>query len=340
MGSNIVDWEKLISLKNIFSSWTEFVRGKQHKRDVMIFVANLENELWALCNDLSDGSYQIGGYQKFLVHDPKIRIIHKATVRDRVVHRLLYNYLLPIFNDRWLDCSFSCRPGFGQHLSVKAVERALAKVSGNYTRLSWAVKCDVKKFFDSIDHSILYHLLCRRVHDERVRRLLFKIIESYHATPSRGIPIGNLTSQIFANVYLHELDWYVKHTLKKHYYYRYADDFVCLTASENEAVQFLNEAGEFLRDKLSLTLHPHKITIRPNHWGIDWLGQVLLPDYKVLRPSTRRRMLKKIGSASRQNISSNALKGMIASYKGLLKSVAKKTIVQRANQLLGLYRLM
>ena len=332
-----MSWEELISLENIHRAWKNFFVGKQHKRDVVFFAHNIEFELYSLHNELRQGIYHHGGYERFKVYDPKERTIHKATVRDRVVHRMLYNYLLPIFNPRWLDCSFSCRPGFGQRRSIFTVERALFKISRNYTKIAWAVKCDIRRFFDSIDHEILYRLLCRSVADTNVRALLWKIICSFSTEGNRGIPIGNLTSQIFANTYLHGLDAFVKHQLKQPFYFRYADDFICLVDNKFAAEQFVNETRNWLARALSLELHPRKIVIRSTEWGIDWLGVVLFPGYRVLRPTTRRRIINNIQSAVRDGEDIETLQGTLASYAGLLQPVARKKIDENINQIVGLF---
>ena len=316
----------------------DFSRGKKYKKDVIQFAANLEDNLCSLHYDLSAHKYTHGGYARFMVHDPKARVIHKAVVRDRVVHRLLYNYLLPRFNKIWLDCSFSCRPGFGQYKSISAVESALNKATRNYTKICWAVKCDVKKFFNNIDHEVLRRLLARQVRDKKMTDLLDKIIESFSSFSNKGIPIGNHTSQVFANVYLHELDLFVKHHLKKRYYFRYADDFICSTESLAEAKSFVERAGDFIKNVLCLEIHPQKIIIRQSNWGIDWLGQVFLPGYKVLRPSTRRRVVKKIACAARYLSGSEKLYGMLSSYNGLLRPVASKSVNNIICQTVAFYR--
>lgn len=330
---------KLTSLKNLFRAWQNFSADKRNKRDVIVFAANLENELLSLQKDLRGGNYIHGSYQRFVVHDPKRREIHVAGVRDRVAHRLLYNYLLPIFDRVWLDCSFSCRPGKGQHRSIKRVERAILQATHNYTRNYWSVKCDVQKFFYHLDQDIIFRLLCRRVFNPNVQNLLWKVIDSWrYPATERGIPIGNLTSQIFANVYLHELDIFVKHRLRLPWYYRYADDLIILTETKEQAEQAILAISNFVSIRLCLTLHPNKIIFRPCHSGVDWLGVVLLPGYAVLRPATRRRMIRNIEALARMESEGKSLAGMIASYNGLLKGVARKNVDSQIAQTVALYR--
>lgn len=332
-------WSEFIGLENIYCGWKDFAKGKRAKQDVIRFEANLEDELWRLHLDLRNGIYHHGPYEQFFVHDPKKRIIHKASVRDRVVHRMLYNYLLPLFNPQWLDCSFSCRPGFGQHVSRRKVERALLQATCNYTKVCIVVKCDVKKFFDNIDHRILFQLLSKKVYDQNVRWLLWQVIDGfYHATVIRGIPLGNLTSQVFANVYLHELDVFAKRILKLRHYYRYADDVFFIVDTRVRADETIAAIADFLTHRLHLELHPRKVIVRKSTWGIDWLGEVLLPGYRVLRPSTRHRMMSKVQRSVRNENDQIQLRGMLASYNGLIQNVAHRELMQQVLQMVALYR--
>lgn len=176
----------------------------------------------------------------------------------------------------------------------------------------WSLKCDIKQFFASIDHDILKNLLSKKIKDKDINWLLNNVIDSFDsdAGENKGIPLGNLTSQIFANIYLNELDQFVKHKLKIKYYLRYADDFLILK-TDRKKDDYLNSVKEFLKDILKLELHPKKIDIRELNWGIDFCGYVVLPHYILPRTKTKRRIIKKIG---RENLSIQSLK----SYLGYL----------------------
>ena len=303
-----MNWEEFISLKNIYKAWVDFSGNKKNKSDVINFKMNLEDEILSIRHDLAAGTYKHGPYTTFTVYDPKKRVIHKAMVRDRVVHRLLYNYLLSIFNGHWLDCSFACRPGFGQHLSINKVKRAIGKVTRNYSRECLCVKCDIKKFFDNIDHNILYKLICRKIYEPNTRQLVGEIINSFKCNLDPvGIPIGNLTSQIFANIYLHEIDQFITKTFGLQYYIRYADDVVIIARSKIFLESIISIIQNFLENRLQLNLHPKKIVLRKWHQGIDFLGYVIFPYYTILRTKTKRRMFKR---ANKKNFSS---------YSGILQ---------------------
>lgn len=329
-------FEDIVTLENVFKAWKDFSTGKRDKKDVQIFEAHLEDELIDLQQDLERRHYVHGAYERFIVHEPKRRVIHKATVRDRVVHRLLYNALMPDFHNRWLDCSFSCRPGFGQHKSIEAVRKALKQATQNWSRECWVLKVDVRRFFDSVDHEVLCALLERRTHDLDTRKLLRQVVESFSTAHGCGLPIGNLTSQLFANVYLHELDWHVKHACKCRWYSRYADDMLFLCGSKEEVIARLDVVSRFLETRLRLALHPNKIILRKSSWGIDWLGHVILPGHEVLRPSTRRRMMRKV--ASMQGQEHGGIRASLASYNGLLQGTARRAIDEELLQLAALDR--
>lgn len=332
-----MNWIEFISIPMLYRAWCDFSRGKRAKADVAVFESSLENELWSLYCDLRNDTYQHSVYTHFRVRDPKERNIHKAAVRDRVVHRLLYNELLPLFHKRWLDCSFSCRPGFGQHRSVRYIRRIIARASKNYTVPCFAVKLDIRKFFENIDHDILLRLSFKYIEEPLLRDLLMKVVRSYSMTPNRGLPIGNLTSQIFANIFLHELDWFVKQKLKKKFYARYADDFICLVESQAQANDYITAVTMFLHETLQISVHPRKIIIRQIEHGIDWLGVVILPNYSVLRPTTRRRMLRRVSKLIRINdTSTDAVRSVAGSYNGLMIGVARKNNDQNLNQLIAL----
>ena len=154
------------------------------------------------------------------------------------------------------------------------------------------LKCDIKKFFDSVDQGVLMVLLQKRIKDNNALWLIGQIIKSF----SRGLPLGNITSQLFANIYLNELDKFIKHQLQVKYYIRYCDDFVILSGNKEYLEGLICKIDNFLKTKLALSLHPNKVTIRPYRQGIDFLGYVSFPNHTVLRPKTKKRMFKKLAS--------------------------------------------
>ena len=219
----------IISAENLFAAWEIFKRDKRNKPDVAKFEQKVEQHIFQLRRDLRDKTYKHGPYYGFWVHDPKRRRIHKAIVRDRVLHHAIFRIINPIFEPTFISTSFSCRIGKGTHKGVESVRDMLRAESKNGTNECWVLKCDVRKFFDSVDHSVLLGILKRRVGDADAFGLLTKIVGSYSTTEGKGIPIGNLTSQMFANIYMGEFDHFVKHSLRVKRYARYTDDFVVVS---------------------------------------------------------------------------------------------------------------
>lgn len=251
-------FEKIISLENLFLAWREFRRGKRKKRDVAEFEFNLEDNLFALHETLRNKTYQHCKYTAFNVCDPKLRRIHKATIGDRVLHHAIFRILYDIFDGSFIHDSYSCRTNKGAHRAVNRLETFLQKESGNNHRNIFALKCDVRKFFDSIDQDVLLGMIKRKIKDSDAIWLLEKVIKSFQ----KGLPLGNVTSQLFANIYLNELDQFAKHVLKEKYYLRYCDDFIILSSEVKHLEKLVIEIDKFLKDELRLFLHPNKIIIR------------------------------------------------------------------------------
>lgn len=321
-----MDFANLTSINNLFQAWDEFRRGKRKRRDVQVFGRNLEDNLFSLYLDLKNKTYRHGEYDSFYVQDPKQRHIHKASARDRVIHHLLYKYLYGLFDPTFIYDSYSCRLGKGTHRGVLRLEKFSRQVSKNYTRPCWVLKCDIKKFFASIDHRILKQLLRTKIIDKDVLWLLDEVIDSFHSEPGvdRGIPLGNLTSQVFANIYLNELDQFVKHRLKIRYYLRYADDFIFLSPSCLELSNLIEQLKVFLEKFLNLELHPNKIILRKLSWGIDFLGYIVLPYYILPRNKTKRRMFNKLES----KVGADNFNQSLQSYLGYLKHASSYKIQQ------------
>ena len=264
-----------------------------------------------LHRELSAGTYCHGGYEHFRISNPKPRDIHKASVRDRLVHHALYRQLYPFFDRTFIADSYSCRNGNGTHKAMNRFRSFAYNVSENDTRTCWILKCDIRKFFASIDQSVLMKIISRYISDERTCSLIKNIVDSFNSgTAGKGLPLGNLTSQLLVNIYMNEFDQLAKHKLKAMYYIRYADDFVFLSPDRNELSSLIPRIQKYLYNCLSLELHPDKVSINTLASGIDFLGWVHFPGHRVLRTSTKRRMFKAI--------SGNTKEESVASYLGML----------------------
>jgi len=271
------------------------LRGKKQKKDVVIFQLRLADNLTNLYYSLANYTYKHGAYSAFTISDPKLRNIHKATVRDRVLHHLIYKELYPYFDKKFIYDSYSCRKNKGTHRAIKRFKYFACRVSKNNSRMCYVLKCDIKKFFASINHKILIKILKRHIEDTDIIWLIDEIISSFYSTrPGVGLPLGNLTSQLFVNVYMNEFDQFVKHELKIKYYIRYADDFVVLSDDKKWLEKQIFVIQGFLFKELKLELHPDKVSIKTLASGVDFLGWVNFPYHRVLRTTTKRRMLRRI----------------------------------------------
>lgn len=305
-------YSDIISLENLFSAWQDFVVGKKSKPDVQLFSLNLMDNILSLHNDLVNRIYCHGGYKSFFINDPKRRHIHKANVRDRLLHHAVYRILYPFFDHTFIADSFSCRNNKGIHKAINRFRDFSYVVSKNHTRTCWVLKCDIKQFFASIDQTVLLSILNQYIPDKEIMVLLKNIMDSFHTEekPNVGLPLGNLTSQLLANVYLNVFDQWVKHNLKSRYYVRYADDFVFLSEDKEWLETAVFQIQEFLANKLHLSLHPDKVSIGTIASGVDFLGWVLFPDHRIMRNKTKKRMFMKM----RMSLS----EGGLQSYLGLL----------------------
>jgi RNA-directed DNA polymerase len=305
-------YEDIISIENLLEAWKEFVKGKRSKTGVKEFSRFLMKHVTELHEGLKTKTYVHGGYEAFKISDPKPRDIHKATVRDRLLHHAIYRQLYPFFDRTFITDSYSCRKGKGTHRAMDRFQIFARKVSKNNTQTCWVLKCDIRKFFASIDQRILLEILREYIPDRNIIELLEKVIQSFSSNQKgKGLPLGNLTSQLLVNIYMNEFDQFAKHQLKVRHYIRYADDFVVLSDNREWLESLLPRISSFLMETLTLELHPKKVSIGTHAAGIDFLGWVHFPDHQVLRTVAKRRMKRRI----RGNTDDQVLQ----SYLGLLQ---------------------
>ncbi|MBI2063914.1 MAG: group II intron reverse transcriptase domain-containing protein [Candidatus Yanofskybacteria bacterium] len=321
------NYDGIISIENLLKAWKEFINGKKSRRDVQEFQLNLMGNIFSLHNDLFAKTYKHSAYTPFNISDPKPRKIHKASVRDRLLHRAIYRMLYPLFDRIFISDSYSCRLKRGTHKSINRFRSFAYKVSKNHTRTAWILKCDIKKFFDNIDHKILLAILGRRyTNDQDILWLLARVINSFSSSQQGiGLPLGNLTSQLFVNIYMNEFDQFIKHKLKARYYIRYADDFVILFEDKKWLKKMLPKISEFLQSKLGLKLHADKVSIKTLASGIDFLGWVHFPDHRSVRTTTRKRMLRGVKRIGYKDES-------IQSYLGLLSHGNSRGLRQKIEE--------
>ncbi len=322
-GRHSLNFYDVISVKNLFEAWQNFSKNKKSKTEVAKFELNLEENLFNLHQELMAEIWNPKPYIKFSVCDPKLREIHKADIRDMILYQVVYQSLYQIFDLVFIFDSYSSRKTKGTHAGVERFVEFARKVSKNYKTGGYALKCDIRKFFDSINHKILIGFIRKKITDEKLMAIIEKIIYSFEKSPGNGLPLGNVTSQLFSNIYLNELDQFIKHKLKAKYYIRYCDDFVILS----DTLEFLDfcllKIKDFCSKHLLIELHPNKIHIQKLNSGTDFLGYVCLPHRKVLRTKTKNRILKKINKLkidfNDRKIDQEKLEQTMPSYLGMLK---------------------
>ena len=310
---------RIVEFENLHTAYRGARTNKRYRSSILKFGYALEENLLALQRELTHKTYTHGGYREFIVADSKKRTIKAAPFRDRVVHHAVCNIIEPILDKGFIHDSYACRRGKGTHAAIVRLEHFIKTLQvGGYDSSAkiYCLKCDISKYFDSVDHEILFGMLHRKIHDEDILWLLREIIRSN----SKGIPIGNLTSQLFANVYLNELDHFVKRTLHEKCYIRYMDDFLILGLDKKRFQEDKKRIKMFLHNQLKLTMHPKKAEIFPIDRGVDFLGYVVRDGTRLLRKSTVKRFLKKKRKyewmAKNDKLMEAPLKNAIASWCG------------------------
>ena len=327
------DWEKIIDFESLYKAHKKARLSKRYKKEVVEFENNLSENLWKLHYDLKYGKYEVGDYHSFMIYDPKEREIQAISYRDRVAqHSLCDNYLIPLLEKKLIYDNVACRKGKGSSLAFFRLRKFMAEHYKQHGKSGYFVKLDIKKYFNSIDHSILKSKLEKMVNDDKIKNLLFKIIDSYSFSDGCGLPMGNQSSQCFALLYLDSVDKYIKRTLKVKRYVRYMDDFILIVNERNTASLCLQKIREEV-EKLNITLND-KSQIIPIENGISFLGWRFHFGEKgkivqSLKRDTRKRITYKIKTKMHllaiHKIAKNKLNKSLVSYKGFCKSgMAKK----------------
>lgn len=287
-------FEKVADFHALAAAAKRAARGKGKSDCAASFLFLLETEALRLQRELSDGSYQPGPYRTFSVSDPKPRTISAADFRDRVVHHALCAVMEPLLERAAIPDSYACRPGKGSHAAVKRAQ--------SFTRrFRFFLKLDVRKFFETVDHEVLKASLRRLVKDEKLLALADRIIDygAPGSPPGKGLPIGNLTSQHFANRYLSALDRFIKEKLRVRGYVRYMDDMLLFADSKNALREAGRRAGRFLERELKLEVKAGATVLAPVSEGVAFLGLRLWPRVMRLDASGKRRLLRALRLAAR-----------------------------------------
>jgi len=314
--SQITDWD------NLFNAFLSAQKEKRYKSEILKFSARVEENITNIQNHLIWESWLPSQYKEFMVYDPKRRLIHAPVFEDRVVHHALVHVISPLLEKKFIFDSYACRQGKGFHKAVSRVQTFLRKASsnGNKERI-YVLKADISKYFPSIDHGMLVEILSRSIRDRKTMQLCESIIKN-SGFDGAGIPVGALTSQLFANVYLDQLDHYMKDELGVRFYCRYMDDFIVVHNSKRELWSLLGKVAIFLTERLRLTLNP-KTSIFPAVRGVDFCGyrvwrNYILPRKRIIRHA-RRDLARLAGLCSNGMIPLETVKQRIMSFLGYMK---------------------
>ncbi len=348
-------YAEITDFSNLLLAWRKAAKGKRSKQAAASFEMNLEDQLIRLQDELQMGDWRHGDYHSFRIRDPKERLISAAPFRDRVVHHALCQVINPLFERTFMGDSFANRKGKGTHAALDKAQKFMR-------RYPFVLQCDIKQFFPSIDHAVLKSILWRKIADKKVRWLMHQIITSGEgilddeytmvyfqkddlvaAMRPRGLPIGNLTSQLWANVYMNELDQMVKRSLGCKAYLRYVDDFLLFADSKQQLWEYKDAIREGL-STLRLTLHERSSTVYPTRAGIPFLGFRLYDDHRRIKRKNAvnfsRRLQRNYRAYARCDLSRNELnervQGWVAHVNhadtwGLRKSLLAKQMSLRVN---------
>lgn len=265
---------------------------KTTKKELIIFEMNLENNLINLLNKLKKGIYEIGNYRTFYVTEPKLRKIQALPYVDRIVHQwYVEEFIKPFIVPKFIKDTYACIVGRGTHKAVEAIQHYMQIYQRNHGPY-WILKCDIKKFFYSINPKILFSILKKQISDKKLLNFTYHLIFDRRTEPI-GIPIGNYTSQFFANIYLNELDQYVKHTLKIKYYVRYMDDFILLLPDKETCKIVKNKIETFIGNFLELELN-HKSRYYPCDQGVNFCGFRIWPTHRLLRKHCKTKIKRHV----------------------------------------------
>ena len=280
-------FKEKIKFENMLAAYKRAAKGKRNNKEVILFEMDLANNLTKILKQIYNGTYTIGDYRKFIIYEPKQREVYALPFADRVVHQwYVEEFIKPIFLPKMINDTYACIEKRGVHLAITTLRKYMKKMykeNPNY----YILKCDISKFFYNIKKKILYKIIERKVKDrdflEFTKKLLYQKSNS-----NSGIPIGNYTSQYFANIYLNELDHFIKEKLKVKYYVRYMDDFILLIENKEKSKEILKEITKFLDENLELELNKKTNYFKVNQ-GVNFCGfKIKLKEIRLLKRSKKK----------------------------------------------------
>ncbi len=322
-------YNQIYSFDNLHLAYLKARKNKRYKKEVLEFSANLEERLIELQNELIWEIYKPGRYREFFVHDPKTRLILSLPFRDRVIHQALYNIVEPIFESTFIGDSFACRKNKGTLAGVKRNEKFLLKELSKNKEV-FCLKMDIRKYFYNIDHEVLKNLIRKKIRCKRTLGLINIIIDS---TDNPGIPVGNLTSQLFANICLSEVDHFIKEKLRAKHYVRYMDDMIILHHDKQQLWRWLSEVREFLKI-LHLELN-EKTAVFNSKKGIDFLGYRQFSNYRILRKRIIKKNYRKFNKFTKSGVGKEQINNSLQSLFGQCKHCNSKQVLLNVKNIIG-----
>lgn len=285
-------FDECLTFKKMLEAHERAKQGKFSKSEIIIFEMDLETNLIRIINDIKNNKYKFGEYREFIIYEPKERIIKSLPYRDRVVHQwFVEEFIKPYFYPRFIKDTYACLDNKGTHKAVKEMQKKLKRMSKECEgRNYYILKCDIKKYFYNIDKNILINILSKRIKDKKILDFAKVVLDD---GSDIGIPIGNYTSQYFANIYLNELDHYVKETLRIKYYGRYMDDFILLLKTKEEAKKYLVLLEKFVLEHLNLEFNSKSIYFKSNR-GLDFCGYRIYETHILLRKRFKNKVNKSL----------------------------------------------
>lgn len=287
-------FEEIVSLENLELAYKQTQKGKEkYKVAAMKFARDESYNLQELRSELINEAYEFGEYVRFKVYEPKERIIHAPEYRDKIVQIAVNNVIKEVYNRCFIHDSYACIDEKGTHKAVDRVSYFLRKSAWEYGESAYIIKLDIEKYFYTIDRTILKSLISKRIYCKKTLKLLFHVIDSADAIDDIGLPLGNTLSQLFANVYMNELDQYCKRSLSLKYYVRYADDVIAVLPNKEEANKALSLMIRFLKEKLNLEISKDKTKIFPIEQGVNAYGFKIHKTHRLLRNQSKRNIKRK-----------------------------------------------
>jgi retron-type reverse transcriptase len=356
-------FERICTIENLFTSHTLAQLDNRYKRKICAFTYKLEENLFQLRFEMTRGLYHPRPYTYFTLHDPKTRAIAAPDIRDRVVQHALVSVIQPLFEKQFIYDTYACREGKGTHFAASRLKRFLMAVRCRYgkDRSIYVLQCDIHKFFQSISWDNLLAIIEKTVACPRTMDLITSIVTTHQSAQTlqrqndvqlslfaqgsssfqtsisvknrTGLPIGNLTSQLFANIYLNELDHFMKDRLQIRYYARYMDDFLIIHPNKAYLKNLQQQINDFLQKTLHLALHPKKLTIKNVSTGVPFVGYRIFYDHILVRGTTLRRIERnyrsKIKQCKRKTLTEQKLAETKASMIGHFKHANTYGLMRR-----------